>query len=304
LAVLLAVPVFAAAVFAAAVLAVDVLVLDVRAADVVERTAAPVLAVLARPVAVAVPFARVDDGVAESALVALFSVVTADSSALVAVEIAVIALLSAFADVEARAVAVVSRVAAVDTLVAAADTARGVTALAPARALVPGVALVPAVVLGPAFVAGVDLAFVRVLVVAAPLAAVVFAVLALRAGAGLVAAVLVGTDLPPIWTSYGGSHSTRRADLHLFPVRTAGSTGNQQSRALLFPLRYQPPDDPQRVRRRCPAPHRDPDQVTGQRHREPLHGVRDVPRQVEQLRPQRLRQHVLNAHPECPANLS
>jgi hypothetical protein len=70
--------------------------------------------------------------------------------------------------------------------------------------------------------AGADFAVARVLVVAAPLAAVVFVALALRAGAGFVAAVLVGTDLPPIWTSYGGSHSTPRADLHMIPARTAG----------------------------------------------------------------------------------
>jgi hypothetical protein len=112
---------------------------------------------------------------------------------LVALVIAASALLSALADVPALDAAVFSRVAAELTLVAAAETARGVTAPALLAGALPAGAP-PAVVL-----LMVGRAVVRALLVTvAGLAATVrvAGVLAASVVPGTVAVVFVGTDLP------------------------------------------------------------------------------------------------------------
>lgn len=191
-------PLAGLAVFAVPALVADAPAAGVRVAKVVVLVDVPPRAVLARP-PVVVPVRAVRArppvvlpvdlaGVAARVLAASLSEVTAVSSALVALVIAVSALLMAFAEAVACAVAVFSRDAAFVTLVAAAETVRGVTAVARAEVLV---------------LADEVFAAVRV-AVAGPLAVEVFVAVALRPEAGFVAAVLVGTDLPPIWTSYGG----------------------------------------------------------------------------------------------------
>jgi hypothetical protein len=133
-------------------------------------------------------------GAAESPWAASLSDATALSRALVAVVIAASAVVSAFADVPACVAAVFSRVAADVTLVAAAETVRGVTvpvllALPVAVLLAAGRAVVPVFVVA---VAG--------LAAAAPAGGLPAASVV----PGMVAVVFVGTDSPPIWISYGG----------------------------------------------------------------------------------------------------
>lgn len=141
---------------------------------------------------------------AGSALVALVSAVTADSSALVAAFIAVSALLSVFAESAASSLAACSLVAAAVTLVAAEATARGVRPVVPvADVLARPAVLVAAVV-------------ARVLLLAAGLADddLVAGFLAVLLVAGVLAAVLAGTDLPPFGSATGGN-STDGDALHL-----------------------------------------------------------------------------------------
>ena len=153
-------------------------------------------AVLAAPLAVV---ARTRVGaelpLLDSPFAASFSEATAVSSALVALVIAASALLSALADVPALVAAVFSRVAAEVTLVAAAETLRGVA--------VPALLAVVLLV--------VDRAGVRVLLVTvAGLAAAVrvAGLLAASVVPGTVAVVFVGTDLPLYMDQLRGRHST------------------------------------------------------------------------------------------------
>jgi hypothetical protein len=141
--------------------------------------------------AAAVPGAAGFVGSAAMDLAASFSDVTAVSRALVAAVIAVSALVSVFAEVTAFAAAAFSLVEAEVTLVAAADTAPGITAAA--RAL-------PGVFAAAGFAAPVP--FVALAGRVARAADPVRTEFAVRTGAALAAAFLVGgTDLPPIWIS-------------------------------------------------------------------------------------------------------
>ena len=162
--------------------------------------AAPRVAVLAP--AGAVPLA-------DSPFAASFSEATAVSRALVALVIAASAVLSALADVPALPAAVFSRVAAEVTLVAAAETVRGVAA--------PGLLAVVLRV--------VDRAVVReLLVTVAGLAAAVrvAGLLAASVVPGTVAVVFVGTDLPLDMDQLRGRHSTESNLLHLTTRKNNG----------------------------------------------------------------------------------
>jgi hypothetical protein len=234
-------------------------------------------------------------------LAASLSDVTAVSSALVAVEIAVSALVIVFADEAAWLAAAFSLAEAEVTLVAAEATVRGVTVVARAvvrlavlrAALV--VPLAPAVVAAAAgFAAPEDFAELAVLVVRARELA--RPELAIRTGAALAAAFFVGgTDLPPILDQITGG---------VIPRRVTSYTYSRYYSLLLIrrTRRQQPVHDPQRLVGRGPPPDRDPHQVTGPRHRDPDHVVRDVPGQVEHLAPQVLGQHVRDGNLQGLAN--
>jgi hypothetical protein len=146
---------------------------------------------------------------ADSLCAASFREVTALSRALVALVIAASAVLSALADVPALPAAVFSRVAAEVTLVAAAETVRGVAA--------PGLLAVVLRV--------VDRAVVReLLVTVAGLAAAVrvAGLLAASVVPGTVAVVFVGTDLPLDMDQLRGRHSTESNLLHLTTRKNNG----------------------------------------------------------------------------------
>lgn len=147
-------------------------------------------------------------GAAASDFAASLSDVTADSRAFVAVEMAVRALVSVFAESDALVAAAFSRVAAELTLVAAEATARGV-AVPPLPVALPLADLLPAVLV-PVLLVPAGLVVVRF---AGPVPAPVRRpATALRAGAAasfsafVAALFLGGTDLPPIWISYGVSY--------------------------------------------------------------------------------------------------
>jgi hypothetical protein len=189
----------------------------VAAAFVAPFTAVPLLAaragvraaaVLAAPRVVLV-LAGAEVPLADSPFAASFSEATALSRALVALVIAASAVLSALADVPALLAAVFSRVAAELTLVAAAETVRGVAA--------PGLVAVVLLV--------VDRAVVRVLLVTvAGLAAAVrvAGLLAASVVPGTVAVVFVGTDLPLDMDQLRGRHSTESNLLHLTTRKNNG----------------------------------------------------------------------------------
>jgi hypothetical protein len=249
-------------------------------------------AVLAAPRDVVVlALARAELPLADSPFAASLSEATALSSALVALVIAASALFSALADVPALLAAVFSRVAADVTLVAAAETVRGVAA--------PG--LLAAVLLV------VDRAVVRALLVTvAGLAAAVrvAGLLAASVVPGTVAVVFVGTDLPLDMDQLRGPHSTESNLLHLTTRKNnAGGAHFRDLRSFLI-RRHQLGHDPQRLLRRRALPHRDTHQVAGERHREPHHVVRDIPGQREHLLAHRLRQHLIQRHPEPGSHLA
>jgi hypothetical protein len=168
---------------------------------------------------------------ADSPFAASFSESTALSSALVALVIAASAVFSVFADVPALAAAVFSRVAADVTLVAAAETARGVTATGLLSAVLltagfPAAGLLavgfPAVVL---LVVGRLVAGVLLGTVAGLAAAVrVAGLLAASVVPGVVAVVFVGTDLPLDLDQLRGRHSTESNLLHLTTRKNNGDT--------------------------------------------------------------------------------
>jgi hypothetical protein len=301
---------------------------DAAGLDAAVRDAAGLAAVLADLVLLAVPVADV----ADSPLAALLSEVTAVSRALVAVLIAVSAVVSALADVPAWVAAVFSLVAAVVTLVAAAETVRGVAALVRlAVALLPLVLLVlllplvllavtaavllaavlpapfllAAVLLAPVLLAPVLLvagrAAVRVLAAVAGLAAaerVAGGLLAVSVVPGMVAVVFVGTDLPPDMDQLRGRHSTESNLLHLMTRKNKWEDSDIRDHGSFVVPGKQPAHDPQRLLRRRTAADRDPHQITGQRHRQPHHAMRDLPGQRQQLVLRGLRQHLLHRHPE------
>jgi len=229
--------------------------------------------------------------------------------------------------------ALFSLVAAVVTLVAAAETVRGVAALVllavvllvdvllavlllavvllPVTAAVllaavlPAPFLLAAVLPAPFLLAAVLLvagrAAVRVLAAVAGLAAaerVAGGLLAVSVVPGMVAVVFVGTDLPPDMDQLRGRHSTESNLLHLM---TRKDSDFRDLRSLVV-LRQQPADDPQRLFRRRAAADRDPHQIAGQRYRQPHHVMRDLPGQLQQPVLDRLRQHLLHRHPELRAN--
>jgi hypothetical protein len=229
----------------------------------------------------------------DSPFAAALSVLTAFSRALVAAVIAASALVSAFADVPARVAAMFSLAVADVTLVAAAETVRGVTVAGPllapllaivlptlvllavARALVAlVVAVAPVLLVARALDAGL-----AVVLVAGFLALSVVPVLPVVPGS--VAAVFVGTDLHPHLGQLRGWHSTESDALHLIARKNSKVIGTKHYRELLFGLRQQPAHDPQRLLRRRATADRDPHQVAGQRHRIPDHAMRDVPGQVK-----------------------
>jgi hypothetical protein len=169
------------------------------------------VAVLAAPRVVALALAGAVP-LADSPFAASFREATALSRALVALVIAASAVLSALADVPAFDAAVFNRVAADVTLVAAAETVRGVAA--------PG--LLAVVLL-------VDRAVVRVrLVTVAGLAAAVrvAGLLAASVVPGTVAVVFVGTDLPLDMDQLRGRHSTESNLVHLMTRKNNGVGGN------------------------------------------------------------------------------
>jgi hypothetical protein len=126
---------------------------------------------------------------ADIALAASVSDLTAVPIALVAALVACNAVVIVFAQEVARVAAVFGFAAAAVTLVAAAETTRGVTAVPLADDLAESVRLAPAV--------------------------------AWRVG--FAAALCAGTDLPPIWISYGESHSMRCKILHIVTAHTTRS---------------------------------------------------------------------------------
>ena len=173
------------------------------------RAGVRAVAVFAAPRVVVLALDRGGLPLADSPLAASFSEATAVSSALVALVIAASAVLSALADVPALDAAVFSRVAAEVTLVAAAETVRGVAA--------PGLLAVVLLV--------VDRAVVRVLLVTvAGLAAAVrvAGLLAASVVPGTVAVVFVGTDLPLDMDQLRGRHSTESNLLHLTTRKNNG----------------------------------------------------------------------------------
>ena len=140
-------------------------------------------------------------------------------------------------------------VAAVVTLVAAAETVRGVAAPALLAVLLLAVVLLPvtaavllaavlpapfllaAVLVAPVLLAPVLLvagrAVVRVLAAVAGLAAAerdAGGLLAVSVVPGMVAVVFVGTDLPPDMDQLRGRHSTERNLLHLMTRKNNGKT--------------------------------------------------------------------------------
>ena len=167
------------------------------------------VAVLAAPRVVVLALAGAELPLADSPFAASLREATALSRALVALVIAARAVLSALADVPALLAAVFNRVAADVTLVAAAETVRGV---AP-----PG--LLPVVLLV------VDRAGGRALLVTvAGLAAAVrvAGLLAASVVPGAVAVVFGGTDLPLDKDQLRGRHSTESNLLHLTTRKNNG----------------------------------------------------------------------------------
>jgi hypothetical protein len=143
----------------------------------------------------------------DSPFAASLSVFTAFSRAFVAAVIAASAVVSAFADVPARVAARFSLAVADVTLVAAAETVRGVTVAGPLPAPLLAVVL-PTLVL---------LAVARTLaVLVVPVVPVV---------PGWVAAVFVDTDLHPHLGQLRGWHSTESNALHLIIRKNSETPG-------------------------------------------------------------------------------
>ena len=182
----------------------------VRELAVAARDGVREAAVLAAPLDVVVlALAGAELPLPDSPFAASFREATALSRALVALVIAASAVLSALADVPALLAAVFNRVAADVTLVAAAETVRGV---AP-----PG--------LLPVVLPVVDRAGGRALLVTvAGLAAAVrvAGLLAASVVPGAVAVVFGGTDLPLDMDQLRGRHSTESNLLHLTTRKNNG----------------------------------------------------------------------------------
>ncbi len=202
------------------------------------REAAP------RVVVLALAGAELPLALADSPFAASFREATALSRALVALVIAASAVVRALADVPALLVAVFRRVAAEVTLVAAAETVRGVVAPRWLAVVLPVV----------------DRAVVRVLLVTvAGLAAAVrvAGLLAASVVPGTVAVVFVGTDLPFDMDQLRGRHSTESNLLHLTTRKNNGAVEDFRDLRSLLAGRHEFGDDPQRLLRRRALPHRD-----------------------------------------------